>query len=517
MSNGSAGGVGVLELLGSMSLATDLGTGQPSGHGLRTAVIAAGLARHLGLGDDQVDVTRQVALLRFLGCTADSYETARMVGGDDLSFLAAMAPVAMGRRAEAGRALFSQVGRDGSPLHRMRMIAGVLADRDGMRRSLTSHCEVAARLATRLGLRPGVVEALAHGHERWDGGGFPDGLSGEAVPVAVRVAVVARDADLLWRSSPEDLKRVLRSRRGYAYDPGVVDAFEECGRDLLNEMDSADPWPAAILDPGQRVLAGPDLTMALAAVGDFADLKSPWTRGHCGRVAEFAVAAARSVGASIGDVELLRGAALVADIGRVGVPNGVWDRAGPLSVADWERVRMHSYLTERVFARCPPLADLGRVAAAHHERLDGSGYHRAAKAPDLDGAMRVLAAADVVAALGEPRPHRHAYSPPEIIQEIEREVRHGRLDRVSCDAVLAAAGHRDAGRRRTAGPLGLTDREIEVLRMIARGRSNREVAEALRLSPKTVGRHVENLYVKMGVSTRPAAALMAMEHHLLDS
>ena len=103
MSDGSAGGVSVLELLGSISLATDLGTGQPSGHGLRTAVIAAALARHLGLGDDQVDATRQVALLRFLGCTADSHETARMVGGDDLSFLAAMASVAMGRRGEAGR------------------------------------------------------------------------------------------------------------------------------------------------------------------------------------------------------------------------------------------------------------------------------------------------------------------------------------------------------------------------------------------------------------------------------
>jgi HD-GYP domain-containing protein (c-di-GMP phosphodiesterase class II) len=253
----------------------------------------------------------------------------------------------------------------------------------------------------------------------------------------------------------------------------------------------------------------------LAAVGDFADLKSPWTRGHSGRVADLAVAAAEISGA-VSDLELLRRAALVADLGRVGVPNGIWDHPGPLAVADWERVRLHPYLTERILSRCPSLTLLGRVGASHHERLDGSGYHRGTTAHDLDAAARLLAVADVVAAMGEPRPYRPAQPTPEITRHIEREVRAGRLDAAAANAVLSAAGHvRSPIGRRGAGPLGLTEREIEVLRLIARGHTNRDVAATLQLSPKTIGRHVENVYSKIGVSTRAGAALVAMEHGLL--
>ena len=206
----------------------------------------------------------------------------------------------------------------------------------------------------------------------------------------------------------------------------------------------------------------------------------------------------------------------MADLGRVGVPNGIWDRPGPLGVVDWERVRLHPYLTERILSRCPPLTLIGRVAAAHHERLDGSGYHRGTKAHDLDAAARLLAVADVVAAMGEPRPHRPPLPESEITRHIECEVRDGRLDARAANAVLATAGHaRSRFGRRGAGPLGLTEREIEVLRLIARGHTNREVAATFRLSPKTVGRHIENVYSKIGVSTRAAAALVAMEHGLL--
>jgi HD-GYP domain-containing protein (c-di-GMP phosphodiesterase class II) len=511
------GSVKLVELLGSISLATDIGTGQPVGHGVRTAAVAGGLARYLGLGEGDVDIVRQVALLRFLGCTADTMDTAPMVGGDDLSFLTSMAPVVMGRRVEAGRRLAGTVGR-GEPLpRRVRLLAGALSDRDGMRRSLTSHCEVAVLLARRLGLAAPVVNALGHGYERWDGGGYPDGLSGERIPIPIRIAVVARDADLLWRSAPDDLTSVLRARRGHGYDPAVVDAFGECGRDLLARIDAEDPWPDVVSDPDQRTLDGDHLDAALAAVGDFADLKSPWTRGHSGRVAELAVTAAQVAAGAVSDVDLLRRAAWVADVGRVGVPNGVWDRRGPLGVADWERVRLHPYLTERILTRCASLAPVGRLAAAHHERLDGSGYHRGVGAHDLDASMRLLAVADVVAAMGEPRPHRPALSAAEIAREVNNDVGAGRLDASAARAVLSAVGHsHPAGMRRPAGPLGLTDREVEVLRLIARGTSNRAVAATLRLSPKTVGRHIENIYSKIGVSTRAAAALVAMEHRLLD-
>jgi HD-GYP domain-containing protein (c-di-GMP phosphodiesterase class II) len=201
-------------------------------------------------------------------------------------------------------------------------------------------------------------------------------------------------------------------------------------------------------------------------------------------------------------------------LGRVGVPNGIWDRAGRLGVAERERMRMHPYLTESVLACCPALAGLGRLGGAHHERLDGSGYHRGTR--DIGMSERLLAAADVVAALAEDRPHRAAATAAEVDDAVRRELRAGRLDRTAADAVLAAAGRRAAGARRASWPAGLTDREVEVLRLIARGRTNKEVAGSLFLSVKTVGRHVENLYAKMGVNSRAGAAVFAMEQHLLD-
>ncbi|HJP78336.1 MAG TPA: HD domain-containing phosphohydrolase [Pseudonocardiaceae bacterium] len=519
--------VRLAELLGAVSLATDLGTGQHRSHGLRTAVLAVALGRELGLDDAAVAEVRQVALLRFLGCTADSSDTAVMTGGDEIAFLAAMAPVAMGGPPEQVVRLVRTVGAGRDPLSRARLVAGALTDPGGAKRSLSAHCEVAALLAERLGVSPTVREALAHGHERWDGAGFPDGLAAEAIPLPVRLAVVARDADLWWQAEPSTVPELLRRRRGRAYDPAVADVCATIGAGVLAGLDQGDPWTAVFADDSSNEIGGDALDTALGALADFADLKSRWTRGHSTRVADLAAAAAED-GAAPGQSARLRRAGLVHDLGRVGVPAAIWDRPGPLGVADWERVRLHPYLSERVLARCPGLASLGRLAAGHHERLDGSGYHLGSR--ELDGAQRLLAAADVVAALGEARPHRTATDPARIPDLAAAEVRAGRLDRLAVDAVLAAAEVR-AGRvdrpvaasgnprshpGRSGWPAGLSDREVEVLRLITRGRTNREVAATLTLSAKTVGRHVENIYAKIGVRSRAGAAVFAMRHRLLE-
>jgi HD-GYP domain-containing protein (c-di-GMP phosphodiesterase class II) len=508
-----------VELLGAISLATDLGTGQPSFHGVRTSVLAVAIARQVGLDAAAMAEVQQVALLRFLGCTADTWETARMTGGDDLAFLSGMAPVAMGAKSQMGRQLMRTVGAGAGPLRRTRLVAGALADPAGAKRSLSAHCEVAAMLAERLGSALAVREALAHGYERWDGAGFPDGQSGEEIPLAVRICVVARDADLWWRSGEAQMAEVLRARRGHAYQPSVVDACTSVAAGVLSDLDASDPWQA-MLDAAAATsddqVAGSGLDAALGAIADFVDLKSPWTRGHSPRVADLAIEAAAQLGTGVDEASRLRRAALVHDLGRVGVPNGIWDRPGQLGVAEWERVRLHPYLTESVLACCPALADLGRLGGAHHERLDGSGYHRGIR--EFDVAARLLATADVVAAMGEPRPHRPAVGSAEIADTVRAEVSEGRLDRAAADAVLAAAGHRRIGTGRSGGwPAGLSDREIDVLRLIARGRTNKEVAAALYLSAKTVGRHVENLYAKIGVNSRAGAAVFAMEHRLLET
>jgi HD-GYP domain-containing protein (c-di-GMP phosphodiesterase class II)/DNA-binding CsgD family transcriptional regulator len=491
------------------------GTGQPLGHALRTCVIATRLAAELGCGHDEVRTVHQFALLRFLGCTSDAAETAAMTGGDDRAFNAAMAPVVMGSPPQIVSRLVRSVGAGQPRTRRARLVTRTLADLAQGDRSLATHCEVATMLAGRMGLPAPVVEALAHAYERWDGKGAPAGLSGEAVPLAVRVVVAAKDADLARRLG-EDPAAWLRDRRGRGHDPAVIDAFGRAGPDVLDALDGADEWDLALAaEPAPTAkLAPSELDAVLEAVADFADLKSPWTLGHSRSVATLAEGAGRHAGLDDGACDALRRAGLVHDTGRVAVENGIWDKPGPLTTSEWERVRLHPYYTARIVGRCRALASLAVPASSDHERLDGSGYPRAVPAEGLSRADRIVAAADVFAALAADRPHRAAHDDDAAARALEREARAG-LDGEAVACVLAAAGRREPPAP-PRWPADLTDREVEVLRPIARGRSNRQVAERLVISPKTVGRHVENLYRKIGVSSRAAAAVFAMEHRLLD-
>ena len=368
-------------------------------------------------------------------------------------------------------------------------------------------------LAEHAGLEQPVVDALAHAYERWDGKGFPDGLGGDEIPLAVRVVVVARDVDVA-ATLGEDPGQWTGRRRGRAYDPAVVDAFDRAGGDILATLAGADEWEAALAaEPEPVSTVGVDkLDAVLAAFADYADLKSPWIRGHSRTVAALAEQAGRHAGLDDAACDGLRRAGLLHDLGRVAVENGVWDKPGPLTTSEWERARLHVYYTERILRRCRPLAPLVEPAASHHERVDGSGYHRSLSGEALSREDRILAAADVFAALTADRPQRPASADAAAARTLEAEAG---LDADAVACVLAAAGRREAPSP-PSWPADLTDREVEVLRLIARGRSNREVAERLFISPKTVGRHVENVYAKVGVSSRAAAALFAMENKLLD-
>jgi HD-GYP domain-containing protein (c-di-GMP phosphodiesterase class II) len=211
-------------------------------------------------------------------------------------------------------------------------------------------------------------------------------------------------------------------------------------------------------------------------------------------------------------VRTLRRAGLVHDLGRLGISNSIWDKRGPLGQGEWERVRIHPYLTDRMLAHSEALAPLGAIAVAHRERLDGSGYPRGLSGAAISRPARILGAAEAYQAMREPRPHRPERSAGEAAAELRADVKAGRFDADAVEAVLGAAGHRVA--RRREGPAGLTPREVEVLRLAARGLSNREVAARLVISPKTVANHIEHIYTKIDASTRAAASLFAMQHGL---
>jgi HD-GYP domain-containing protein (c-di-GMP phosphodiesterase class II) len=503
------------ELVASLSLATDLGLGQPMEHVLRSCVLALSLAEDVGLDESERAVVYYVALLAWLGCHADSYEQAAWFGDDialraDSHTLDTAAPEMMAF-------IVRRAGKGGPPWLRPLRVWSLLLPGAGVVAAMEStHCVIAGQFAMRLGLGPDVRDSLQHVFERWDGKGAPGKLAGEQIALAARIVVIADIVEVFRRlGGVEAAAEVARRRAGGQFDPGLAAHVHEHAEALLGGLDEATGWDAVIA--AEPALAGRltdlQLDSALAAVADFADLKSPYTTGHSRGVAGRAAAAARL--ARLGDAEAdeLRRAGLLHDVGRIGVPNTIWDKPGRLTETEMERVRMHPYLTQRTFSRSTRLAQLAQVAAEHHERLDGSGYPRALSGGALSPEARLLAAADSYQAMTEPRPHRPAREPDAIARELRRDVADGRLDADAVDAVLGAAGHRVP--RRREGPAGLTRREVEVLVLIAHGLSNKAIAERLVISPKTAGNHVEHIYTKIGCSTRAAASLFAMQHGLL--
>jgi HD-GYP domain-containing protein (c-di-GMP phosphodiesterase class II)/DNA-binding CsgD family transcriptional regulator len=308
---------------------------------------------------------------------------------------------------------------------------------------------------------------------------------------------------------------VARARRGTHFDPELVDTFCREHDELLAGIDEISAWDEVIaLDPrlGEE-LSDEGLDGALEALADFADLKSPWRTGHSRGVAATAEAAAIALGCPASDVQMITRAALVHDVGMIGVPSGVWDEPKPWSFAQRERARTHPYLLERMLARTPLLCRVAQCASLHHERLDGSGYPHGLRGDAIPLAARIVAVADVHNALSQPRPHRDPFDASRAAEILRDEARAGRLDGEVVSAVLRGGGHRM--RRRPELPGGLTPREADVLVCLARGRSNPEIAQELSISRKTVSSHLEHIYAKLWISTRTEAALFAMRHGFL--
>jgi HD-GYP domain-containing protein (c-di-GMP phosphodiesterase class II) len=512
MSSLAGSEVRLAELVASMSLATDLGLGQPMEHVLRSCVLGLRIAEDLELGESERAVVYYVALLAWLGCHADAHEQSAWFG-DDIE-LRADKHLA---DSVGARFILSHVGRGEPPPRRaLRLGSLLVSGRDAMAAMETTHCMIAGLFAMRLGLGTEVRDGLQHVFGRWDGRGTPAGIAGEEIALSARIVVVADIVESFRRlgGTPAAVE-VARRRAGGQFDPGLAEHVWENADALLGGLDDATGWDAAIAaEPAlARRMSGVELDSALAAIADFADLKSPYTTGHSRGVAARAASAALRAGLGEPVADELRRAGLIHDVGRLGVSNTIWDKPGPLSETEMERVRMHPYLTQRTFSRSRRLAALAEVAAAHHERLDGSGYPRALAGGALSPEARILAAADAYQAMTEPRPHRPARSPDDAARQLREDVSRGRLDRDAVDAVLGASGHRVP--RRREGPAGLTQREVEVLVLLARGLSNKAIAAQLVVSPKTVGHHIEHIYRKIGCSTRAAASLFAMQHGLL--
>ena len=380
---------------------------------------------------------------------------------------------------------------------------------------LAALCEVAETLSGQLGLPESVQRLFRNMTERWDGKGVLGRAQRDEIPLALRIGHVAMEA-ALQRLLGDDGRVVdlVRRRAGNAFDPEVAACLVADAPAILASDGEASAWEEMLAHEPRPYLTleGEAVERALVGMAGFTDLISPHLTGHSTGVAELAAAAARACRLDPFTVRATRHAGLVHDIGRVAVAARVWEKEGSLTVDEWEQVRLHPYHTERVLCRSAFLASLAPVAGAHHERLDRGGYHRGAAGAELPLPARLLGAADAFHAMTEPRPHRPALAKGQAAHRLAEEARAGRLDADAVSAVLEAAGQPAP---RLERPAGLTEREVEVLRLVARGLQTKQIARALEISTKTADHHIQNAYGKLGVSTRAAATLMAMERGLV--
>lgn len=512
----SAPAVRAAEIASALCLATDLGMGFPWAHGLAATTVTMRLA---DLADVDERVRKQayyLSLLLYAGCTADAARKADIFGGPVTESIVG---VIWGQPREQLRVVLRELPDPGAhPIVALGQVGARLPRAVAhQRREQLALCEVAQVMSRRLGVGPLVAEELAYLTDRWDGAGTLHRARGDEIPLALRIALVARDAS--YHASvggSAHAAEVVARRAGHAHDPRLARLVARHHAELLAGPEDAEDvgalWEQVLsAEPGHRVdLPDDQVDEALATLGEMSDLVSPETAGRSRAVAALAAAAAGRLGLRRSDVADVRRAALLQDVGRVGVPPRVWARHGRWSPQEWEQVRLHPYWTERVCRPSPALRRLGADAACHHERLDGSGYHRGVGAPALGPRARLLAAADALRTAteqGGPALSRSAAA-----AHLAREVDDGRLDADAVAAVVAASGTAPAPVRR---PAGLTEREALVLSLVARGLATKQAARALGISPKTADQHLQHAYRKIGTSSRAAAALFVAEHGLL--
>jgi HD-GYP domain-containing protein (c-di-GMP phosphodiesterase class II)/DNA-binding CsgD family transcriptional regulator len=503
------------EVLATFSLATDLGAGKSMGHALRACYLGMAMASELRLSTSEQAELYYSFLLMHSGCTAASLALTPVIKGDELAALADITLRDDSNLIEMFDWMRRNVSPDASFLTRsLNFLRALLHNPDdGDTRGV---CEVAVRVAQRLDMPEGVQNAVRHYLERWDGKG-PFSLEGSAIPLNARLlhmALVAEACNTVHGHGVAE--SIALKQKGRMFDPQVVDVFlsiakksglwETLARQDLREV-TLDLEP----DSPYRYINEAKLDDIALATADFVDLKSPFTVNHSRETARFAEGMARRMSLPDSDIITVRRAALVHDLGHVALPGHILIPQSVLSEVDKEKLRLHPYYTERILSRVPALASVAAIAGMHHERMNGTGYYRGLSGNELPVSACILALADDFQDRLQTHPN---HDPADILKAMQPDV--GSLFSPECFAALAEElGVATPKPQRREWPAGLTDREVEVLRQVVKGDTNRQIAQELVISERTVAHHLEHIYDKIGISSRAAAVFFAMEHELI--
>jgi HD-GYP domain-containing protein (c-di-GMP phosphodiesterase class II) len=514
------------EFVATLALAQDNAFGQPLESQLRSCLLATWMCDAAGFETPLRDTVYWVALLRYVGCTGHAHEVATLFG-DEIAIRAQTLVHDAGNPAEVMRDVvaYATAGRTQEERERIIKMIQETAHQWAIH-NFASGCEVADMLLQRVDFEPairdGVREALRFTFERWNGNGFPTHARGEAIPMAMRIVHVSQDMEAIGRLfSPAKALDAARERRDKTYDPVLADLFVAEGQGWFDKLAKLEPWDAVLeLEPEpRRMLDGETLDNALRVAADFIDLKSPYMAGHSRRCAQLSADAVRLLGVPEDTVTMVHRAALVHDFGATAVPNSIWDKPGALTRAEFDRVELHPMLTEQMLRRSPALAALNSTACAHHEKCDGTGYHKRVRADSSEPGACVLAATEIYVGMTTERADRPAFAAADAATELRRLASQGVLDARAAHAVLVAAGHgvpEASAPGRAQNPGGLSRREVDVLRLAAKGLTTQQIADRLYISPKTADHHIQHIYNKIAVSTRAAAALWAMQNAVVQ-
>lgn len=409
------------ELIGALSYALDLTEGQPQGHCLRSCWISMQIADVLGLSEGEKWSVYYSTLLKDLGCSSNAARICELYLTDDRAFKHDFKLVGTGG-VDILAFIATRTGTQARWWKRVSALAHIVRNGDAVADELIrTRCTRGADIAQRLRFPPMVIEAIRSLDEHFDGSGRPEGLSGHAIPLGSRIALLAQVVDVFQFTGGRAAAHTeVLARSGTWFDPEVVRAFEAAAAatDFWETLKGPDLERIVMnLEPAQqRVALDDDYLDAIAeAFGAVVDAKSPFTAGHSERVGQYTDLIAETLGVDAERRRWLRRAALLHDVGKLGVSNTILDKPGRLDADEWEAVKLHAVYSEQILGRITAFGDLARVAAAHHEKLDGTGYPRGIAADAISLETRIITTADIFDAITAERPYHGATSSHEAL------------------------------------------------------------------------------------------------------